>query len=192
MGYPPPFKFGEPSSASAPYAFRTPDHPTAFPPPTHCRPAHSTSTRPAAQLGTPLAAVNGPARSHPLLQPCPHAARSHNTTLPDAADPRMTCFATSPPPPAVHVVCTAPLVAPKPLPYHSPTFLHFDLPDDDEDLSHPPYVSRPHKRKRRADGGGGGGGGADDGLRAAPPPATKRRARWHPHATLPRASLISR
>ncbi|KIP09094.1 hypothetical protein PHLGIDRAFT_126548 [Phlebiopsis gigantea 11061_1 CR5-6] len=157
MGYPPPFKFGEPSSA--PYAFfphfRSLDHPSAFPPPppTHCRPAHSTSTRPTA-LGTPLAAVNGPARSHPLLlQPCPHASRSHNRTLPNAADPRMSCFATSPPsprapgsrpaappPPAVHVVCTAPLVAPKPLPYHSPTFLHFDLPDDDEDLSHPPYA----------------------------------------------------
>ena len=52
-------------------------------------------------------------------------------------------------PPPVHVVCTAPLVAPKPLPYHSPTFLQFDLPDDDEDLSHPPYCSRPHKRKRQ-------------------------------------------
>jgi len=48
----------------------------------------------------------------------------------------------------VHAVCNAPLVAPVPLPYHSPTFLQFDLPDDDEDLSHPPYVSRPHKRKR--------------------------------------------
>lgn len=54
----------------------------------------------------------------------------------------------SPAPEYVHVICNAPLVAPKPLPYHSPTFLKFDLPDDDEDLSHPPYVSRPHKRKR--------------------------------------------
>ena len=54
----------------------------------------------------------------------------------------------SPAPEYVHVICNAPLVAPKPLPYHSPTFLQFDLPDDDEDLSHPPYVSRPHKRKR--------------------------------------------
>jgi len=54
----------------------------------------------------------------------------------------------SPAPEFVHAVCNAPLVAPVPLPYHSPTFLQFDLPDDDEDLSHPPYVSRPHKRKR--------------------------------------------
>lgn len=57
----------------------------------------------------------------------------------------------SPGPDFVHAVCNAPLVAPVPLPYHSPTFLQFDLPDDDEDLSHPPYVSRPHKRKRESD-----------------------------------------
>ena len=90
--------------------------------------------------------------------------------------------ALAPLPATVHVVCTAPLVAPKPLPYHSPTFLQFDLPDDDEDLSHPPYVSRPHKRKRRADD-------ADDS--DAPPPAMKRRAaddrrgRWHADAVKP-------
>lgn len=57
----------------------------------------------------------------------------------------------SPQPQFVHVVCNAPLVAPVPLPYHSPRFLQFDLPDDDEDLSHPPYCSRPHKRKRGDD-----------------------------------------
>ena len=60
--------------------------------------------------------------------------------------------APSPAPAYVHVVCNAPLVAPKPLPYHSPTFLQFDMPDDDEDLSHPTYVFRPHKRKRSDDG----------------------------------------
>ncbi|KAI0928842.1 hypothetical protein AcW1_005962 [Taiwanofungus camphoratus] len=54
----------------------------------------------------------------------------------------------SPAPDFTHVVCNAPLVAPVPLPYHSPKFLQYDLPDDDEDLSHPPYTSRPHKRKR--------------------------------------------
>ncbi|KAL0947381.1 hypothetical protein HGRIS_013497 [Hohenbuehelia grisea] len=51
-----------------------------------------------------------------------------------------------------HVVCNAPLVAPKPLPYHSPTFLQFDLPDIDEDLSYPPYTLRSTtaaKRKHR-------------------------------------------
>ena len=54
----------------------------------------------------------------------------------------------SPVPEVAEVVCNAPLVAPIPLPYHSPTFLLYDLPDEDEDLSHPPYTHRPHKRKR--------------------------------------------
>ncbi|KAF7295313.1 hypothetical protein MIND_01070600 [Mycena indigotica] len=59
-------------------------------------------------------------------------------------------------PPPTHVVCNAPLVAPIPLPYHSPKFLQFDLlPDIDEDLSHPPYTTRSRtaalKRKRAED-----------------------------------------
>ncbi|KAM5539009.1 hypothetical protein V8D89_007232 [Ganoderma adspersum] len=54
----------------------------------------------------------------------------------------------SPVPEVAEVICNAPLVAPIPLPYHSPTFLLYDLPDEDEDLSHPPYTHRPHKRKR--------------------------------------------
>ncbi|KAF9262127.1 hypothetical protein L218DRAFT_447077 [Marasmius fiardii PR-910] len=50
---------------------------------------------------------------------------------------------------ALHVICNAPIIAPKPLPYHSPTFLKFELlPDIEEDLSHPPYTQRPSKRKR--------------------------------------------
>ncbi|KAG5716272.1 hypothetical protein E4T56_gene10630 [Termitomyces sp. T112] len=58
--------------------------------------------------------------------------------------------AASPEPP--HIVCSPPIVAPKPLPYHSPTFLHFDLPDIDQDLSHPPYTTRrSSKRKRPSD-----------------------------------------
>jgi hypothetical protein len=52
------------------------------------------------------------------------------------------------PPQPVHVICNAPLVAPIPLPYHSPTFLQFELPDVDQDLSHPPYTQRSPKRKR--------------------------------------------
>ncbi|KAJ7349225.1 hypothetical protein DFH08DRAFT_864825 [Mycena albidolilacea] len=75
--------------------------------------------------------------------------------------PTETCFsfasssstAGTPPPRTTHVVCNAPLVAPIPLPYHSPTFLQFELPDIDEDLSHPPYTRRQAavKRKRTAD-----------------------------------------
>ncbi|TFL07710.1 hypothetical protein BDV98DRAFT_652599 [Pterulicium gracile] len=47
----------------------------------------------------------------------------------------------------IHVVCNAPLVAPIPLPRHLPTLFSCELPDIDEDLSHPPYM-RPYKRKR--------------------------------------------
>jgi hypothetical protein len=54
------------------------------------------------------------------------------------------------PPPSLHVVCDIPVVAPRPLPYHSPTFLQFDLPDVDEDLSHPPYTRCSNNRKRKA------------------------------------------
>lgn len=57
----------------------------------------------------------------------------------------------SPEPVTTRVVCDVPLLAPRPLPYHSPTFLQFDLPDSDEDLSHPPYTNRPSKRKRDDD-----------------------------------------
>ncbi|KAG5653266.1 hypothetical protein H0H81_001426 [Sphagnurus paluster] len=54
--------------------------------------------------------------------------------------------------PPIHVICNAPLVAPIPLPYHSPTFLQFDLlPDIDQDLSRPPYTCRSFKRKRPSD-----------------------------------------
>jgi len=51
----------------------------------------------------------------------------------------------------LHVVCNVPLVAPVPLPYHSPTFLHFDLPDIGDDLSKPPYTSQAPRRKRAPD-----------------------------------------
>ncbi|KAI0736940.1 hypothetical protein C8Q72DRAFT_879354 [Fomitopsis betulina] len=54
--------------------------------------------------------------------------------------------------PPRQVTCNAPLVAPVPLPYHSPFFLQYDdLPDLDEDLSHAPYTRRPPKRKRSFD-----------------------------------------
>ncbi|KZT69024.1 hypothetical protein DAEQUDRAFT_738361 [Daedalea quercina L-15889] len=57
-----------------------------------------------------------------------------------------------PAPEPLHVTCNAPLVAPVPLPYHSPFFLQYDgLPDLDEDLSHAPYTHRPQKRKRSFD-----------------------------------------
>ncbi|KAL1683605.1 hypothetical protein EV122DRAFT_273257 [Schizophyllum commune] len=74
------------------------------------------------------------------LPPSPTDTSSSATSDLSAPSPR-------PSPPQL-VICNAPLVAPRPLPYHSPTFLQFDLPDDDEDLSHPPYTKRASKRKR--------------------------------------------
>ena len=58
----------------------------------------------------------------------------------------------TPAPEFLHVVCNAPLLAPKPLPYRPPAFLdNFELPDPDEDLSHPPYTRTSSKRKRARD-----------------------------------------
>ncbi|KAI5900236.1 uncharacterized protein SCHCODRAFT_02710127 [Schizophyllum commune H4-8] len=75
------------------------------------------------------------------LPPSPTDTSSSATSDLSAPSPR-------PSPPQL-VICNAPLVAPRPLPYHSPTFLQFDLlPDVDEDLSHPPYTKRASKRKR--------------------------------------------
>ncbi|KAH9946211.1 uncharacterized protein BXZ73DRAFT_37628 [Epithele typhae] len=86
----------------------------------------------------------------------------------------------SPSPEVAEVVCNAPLVAPIPLPYHSPTFLLYDLPDDDEDLSHPPYTHRPHKRKRSREDD-------EDGSLSplAHPVPAKRRHTTHPEGGPP-------
>ncbi|THH20361.1 hypothetical protein EW146_g985 [Bondarzewia mesenterica] len=56
----------------------------------------------------------------------------------------------TPSPEFVHVVCNAPLVAPKPVVYRPSAVLQFqfELPDPDEDLSHPPYTATRSKRKR--------------------------------------------
>ncbi|KIL00669.1 hypothetical protein PAXRUDRAFT_8055 [Paxillus rubicundulus Ve08.2h10] len=69
----------------------------------------------------------------------------------DTCSSTSTDITSSPIPDTIRVVCDVPLLAPRPLPYHSPTFLQFDLPDTDEDLSHPPYTHRPSKRKREPD-----------------------------------------
>ncbi|KAI0705847.1 hypothetical protein BC835DRAFT_347454 [Cytidiella melzeri] len=110
----------------------------------------------------PSMAFSAPAYPCPPVQlplqqyAIPPLAAIHNTRCAAISSPSVMSDTDASPKPSpdpqfVHVVCNAPLLAPKPLPYHSPTFLQFDLPDDDEDLSHPPYVSRPHKRKRAED-----------------------------------------
>lgn len=80
----------------------------------------------------------------PLAVLVDSAARSDTSSVVS----RDSDLSPSPVPEVAEVICNAPLVAPIPLPYHSPTFLLYDLPDEDEDLSHPPYTRRPHKRKR--------------------------------------------
>ncbi|KAJ7261350.1 hypothetical protein B0H12DRAFT_1322106 [Mycena haematopus] len=100
-------------------------------------------------------------QSRPALEPWHSLLGPYVPFYPDQPpSPTDTCYsfassstAGTPPPRATHVVCNAPLVAPIPLPYHSPTFLQFELPDIDEDLSHPPYTRRQAavKRKRTVD-----------------------------------------
>ena len=86
----------------------------------------------------------------------------------DSGSPMSTAAPLTPAPEFLHVVCNAPLLAPKPLPYRPPAFLDsFELPDPDEDLSHPPYTRSSSKRKRVRDG--------QDDL-VATSPTSKRRA----------------
>jgi len=83
----------------------------------------------------------------------------------DPGSPMSTAAPVTHAPEFLHVVCNAPLLAPKPLPYRPPAFLdNFELPDPDEDLSHPPYTRSSSKRKRTQDG------------QVDPPATSKRRA----------------
>ncbi|KAI0273791.1 hypothetical protein BC834DRAFT_840586 [Gloeopeniophorella convolvens] len=82
----------------------------------------------------------------PALEPSPISPSDPGSPMSTAAPP-------TPAPEFLHVVCNAPLLAPKPLPYRPPAFLDsFELPDPDEDLSHPPYIRSSPKRKRSRDG----------------------------------------
>jgi len=115
-------------------------------------------------FGSPDSPYTCWSHSRPALEPWHSLLGPYVPFYPDQPpSPTDTCssFASSstagtPPPQTpqtTHVVCNAPLVAPIPLPYHSPTFLQFELPDIDEDLSHPPYTRRAVavKRKRTGD-----------------------------------------
>lgn len=51
----------------------------------------------------------------------------------------------------MRVTCDVPLIAPKPISFRQASkFLEFELPDPDEDLSHPPYVRSPQRKRTRA------------------------------------------
>ncbi|KAH9966419.1 hypothetical protein BC827DRAFT_1175671 [Russula dissimulans] len=84
----------------------------------------------------------------PISLPMPALEPSTISPL-DPGSPMSTAAPLTPAPEFLHVVCDAPLLAPKPLPYRPPAFLDsFELPDPDEDLSHPPYTRSSSKRKR--------------------------------------------
>lgn len=52
----------------------------------------------------------------------------------------------------LNVVCNVPIVVPKPRPYRSLADLQFDLPSEDQDLSHPPYCTpRSVSKRKRSD-----------------------------------------
>ena len=73
------------------------------------------------------------------------------TKTPDASPVSMRDACTTPAGDSVNVVavCDVPLVAPRPLPFTPPAFLQFEcLPDEDEDLSFPPYT---HSRRHSCD-----------------------------------------
>src|SRR6266702_1200638 len=71
------------------------------------------------------------------------------STSSNPGSPMATAAPPTPAPEFLQVVCNAPLLAPKPLPYRPPAFLDsFELPDPDEDLSRPPYTRSSSKRKR--------------------------------------------
>ena len=81
----------------------------------------------------------------------------------------------SPSPQHLNVVCNVPIVVPKPRPYRSLANLQFqfDLPSEDQDLSHPPYcTSRSAAKRKRTDDDDD----ADDGF-ASPYPSADRSSR---------------
>ena len=78
-----------------------------------------------------------------------YLSASHMSTSSSPGSPMSTVAPPTPAPEFLQVVCNAPLLAPKPLPYRPPAFLDsFELPDPDEDLSRPPYTRSSSKRKR--------------------------------------------
>ena len=145
-------------TAASPSSFR-PTHTHSsrtrtYPTRTHAPPA--LSALPALPISLPMPALE---RESCLYRFgfCPQLTRG-NLSAPtlspsDSGSPMSTAAPPTPAPEFLHVVCNAPLLAPKPLPYRPPAFLDsFELPDPDEDLSHPPYTRSSSKRKRARDG----------------------------------------
>ncbi|KAH9039050.1 hypothetical protein EDB84DRAFT_1075144 [Lactarius hengduanensis] len=121
----PPYPRLEPTSGLSPRSPRTGSQPVLR---TQLPPMLSALPIPVATLG---------------LEPSPMSTSSN------PGSPMSTAAPPTPAPEFLQVVCNAPLLAPKPLPYRPPAFLDsFELPDPDEDLSRPPYTRSSSKRKR--------------------------------------------
>ncbi|KAN0124076.1 hypothetical protein V8E52_002566 [Russula decolorans] len=136
-----PYPRLEPTVASTPrplhpHSSRTRAHPHPRPHPLRVQVAPALSALPVLPISLPMPGL-GPSTVSPS----------------DAGSPMSTVAPPTPAPEFLHVVCNAPLLAPKPLPYRPPAFIdNFELPDPDEDLSHPPYTRSSSKRKRAQDG----------------------------------------
>jgi hypothetical protein len=50
----------------------------------------------------------------------------------------------------IEVVCDVPLVVPKPRPFRRISPIDFELPSEDQDLSHPPYTTRSSSKRKRS------------------------------------------
>jgi hypothetical protein len=129
------------------------------------------STLPALPISLPMPALERECRLYRFgfLASIDSAFSASAVSPSDPGSPMSTAAPLTPAPEFLQVVCNAPLLAPKPLPYRPPAFLDsFELPDPDEDLSHPPYTRSSSKRKRARDG--------QDGLVDSPSTSSKRRA----------------
>ncbi|KAH8102369.1 hypothetical protein DFH11DRAFT_1522171, partial [Phellopilus nigrolimitatus] len=146
-----PQRFPPPEPAPAPAPWNAPQH--ALPLEAFSWPSmwfDVPSVSPPAAAPT-LAGIFAP--QYDLLDALPEL--DHSKTPPDSSPASLHDACTTPPQDCsggrssssanVVATCDVPLVAPRPLPFASPTFLQFDsLPDEDEDLSFPPYT---HSRR---------------------------------------------
>ncbi|KAN0128465.1 hypothetical protein V8E53_013672 [Lactarius tabidus] len=135
------------------YAFSKPDSQLSRPHP------YSSRRRPPYPRLESTSALSPRTGARPVLRtqvpptlsaiPIPVLESSPMSTSSKPGSPMSTLAPPTPAPGFLQVVCNAPLLAPKPLPYRPPAFLDsFELPDPDEDLSRPPYTRSSSKRKR--------------------------------------------
>jgi len=92
-----------------------------------------------------------PPPSHPKFAPLP-PMRVPELVHPVSPSDSCPSLSIQTPLPAqfIEVVCDVPLVVPKPRPFRRITPLDFELPNEDQDLSHPPYTTRSSSKRKRS------------------------------------------